>query len=146
MDKRTEHIGRVFLEVASRILENREKPRKYGTGRLLYPSEIKTLFHLGEKPGLSVTELAEISGVTKGAVSQLLNRLDSKGMVIRKEDPSNLSRINIHLTPLGRKAYRGKKAFEKQSHRALAKHLNEMTASELEILERFLNAAKFGIS
>jgi len=146
MSKRAEHIGDVFSEVASKILENRDKPRKYGTGKILYPSEINALTFIGEKPGISVTELAELSGVTKGAVSQLLNRLDAKGMILRKEDPSNLSRINVHLTALGKKAHRGQRAFIRRSRRSLIKHLNGMTSGELDILERFLQAARNGLS
>ncbi len=146
MSKRAEHIGKFFSEVAVKILENRDKPRKYGTGKTLYPSEINTLTYVGERPGISVTELADLTGVTKGAVSQLLNRLDAKGMIVRREDPANLSRVNVHLTQLGKKAHRGQRAFVRKSRRSLINHLKNLSPGELDILEQFLLAAKNGLS
>jgi DNA-binding MarR family transcriptional regulator len=49
--------------------------------------------------------LADMLGVTKGAVSHIIMKLEHKGMVIKDTDPRNLSRLMLRLTSKGERAY-----------------------------------------
>jgi len=71
----------------------------------LYEAEIHMIKAIKENEGIHVTGLADILGVTKGAVSQIIIKLERKGMIVKDTDPRNLSRLRISLTPKGETAY-----------------------------------------
>ena len=49
-----------------------------------------------------MTELARDYGKTKGAVSQILKKVESKGLVYREVDPENDNRYHLFLTDKGK--------------------------------------------
>lgn len=57
------------------------KQRSYGTDALLSRAEIHTIAAVGDKPGINITALADILGITKGAASQMIYKLVEKGTV-----------------------------------------------------------------
>jgi len=77
-------------------------------GEKLHSSEIHLLLHVGqsEENRRNVTRISETFGITKGAVSQTLSRLVSKGMLTKEADETNKNELNLHLTDKGRRAHR----------------------------------------
>jgi DNA-binding MarR family transcriptional regulator len=81
-------------------------PRAFGTGELLTSSEIHLIETIGDQnEQLSVTDLANFIGITKGAVSQMLKKLEYKLLTKKYEDSENLSRSIVKLTSKGKAAY-----------------------------------------
>ncbi len=76
----------------------------YGTGVVIHNSEMLHLEAIRELDEPYVTKLAEKFEVTKGAVSQILIKLEKKELIFKSPDPNNLSRKLIYLTDLGKKA------------------------------------------
>ena len=64
-------------------------PRDFGTGKLLYPSEIHLIETIGKTPGINVTELAKRHGISKAAISQKLKKLEKKDLVERYKNGEN---------------------------------------------------------
>lgn len=77
-----------------------KKPKDFGTGDLLYVTEIHTLHYIAGNPEINVTQLAEISGVTKGAISQTLKRLVNKRYIARYKS-KNKKEVNLRLSDKG---------------------------------------------
>ncbi len=138
-------LNGAFERIIGKITENHRKPRDYGIGEVLYPSEIQTILLIGQNPGISVTELADKNGVTKGAVSQLLNRLDAKELIIRNEDPRNLSRINLDLTPRGKKAFKSYRNRHRKNDLVILKFLESLNEKERETIGGFFKAVEKGL-
>jgi DNA-binding MarR family transcriptional regulator len=89
-----------------KLYEDLEKtPRKFGTDMPLTSSEIHLLELIGDNEGLSVTDIARLQGVTKGAISQNLKRLKAKGFTVSQPDSKNIFRSLILLTNKGKIAY-----------------------------------------
>lgn len=65
-------------------------------------SEIHIIMAIAEHPGIHVGGLAEILGVTKGAVSEILKNW-KKDLIIKEIDNLNLSRYSLNLTEKGKK-------------------------------------------
>ena len=85
-------------------LEN--MPRKFGTDEPLTATEIHLVEIVGDNSeNLSVTDLSNVLGVTKGAISQNLKRLEKKQLILKQEDPHNVSRSIVKLTSKGKTAY-----------------------------------------
>jgi len=64
-------------------------------------SQINTLFRLFHHGPGSVNDLAQHLGVTKAAVSQLLDSLIAAGLVVRSENPEDRRKRLIALTDEG---------------------------------------------
>jgi DNA-binding MarR family transcriptional regulator len=64
-------------------------------------SQVNTLFRLYHHGPSSVNALAEHLGITKAAVSQLLDPLITAGLVVRSENPEDRRRKLIDLTDKG---------------------------------------------
>lgn len=56
---------------------------------------------LFKEEGCSVKEIAERLGITRGAVSQIVERLVQKGPLIRVPDPDDRRSVRITLSPEG---------------------------------------------
>ena len=68
-------------------------PHQYGANTL-YQSEAQIIDHIGEQPGITVTELAAILKKTPSACSQLVRKLRAKGWVTQVRNEAN-NRIRI---------------------------------------------------
>jgi DNA-binding MarR family transcriptional regulator len=67
----------------------------------LSPPQVHLLFSISHYPeGLSVKELAEYSGVTPGAITQFVDVLVEKGLVMRESDTSDRRVVRLKVTPL----------------------------------------------
>ncbi len=59
----------------------------------------------GDNPDKNLTELAHEIGVTKGAISQIVAKLEKKGAIRRFKEDGNAKEIRIELTDKGREIY-----------------------------------------
>ena len=69
----------------------------YGTGEKFTSGEVHLLSYVVDNPGISVTRLAHDNGKTKGAISQMIKRLESKDLIRRESSP--LSDRSVLLYP-----------------------------------------------
>ena len=86
-------------------------PLSFGTGVLMHTKEIHTIQAIGRRPGINVTRLAEQAAVTKGAVSQTVNKLVKKGLVMKTHPPGNDKEVVLELTNLGRIGFQNHEKF-----------------------------------
>ena len=68
--------------------EAHKQPLDYGTGELYSSAEVHSVLRIAEAPGITVTEISHLGGRTKSAVSQIVTRLENRGLVIRKKGPN----------------------------------------------------------
>lgn len=58
-----------------------------------------------EKSATNATRIADRLGVTKGAVSQTLSRLEKKGVLRKTKDPYNRNELTLEFTTFGAAAF-----------------------------------------
>jgi len=108
-------------------------PRTFGSAGSLTPSEIHTIDAIGTEKGIIMSELADRLGVTKGAVTQLVKRLEVKNLIIRTSHPADSRSIILSLTDKGKIAYEA----HKQLHLDFYQHLNNiLSQEEIEIFDK----------
>lgn len=90
-----------ILHQVANLYISTKVPQDYGTGQEYTSVEVHTLKHIADNPGITVTELARDYGKTKGAVSQILKKVEEKGLVYRESDPNNDNKSHLHLTEKG---------------------------------------------
>jgi DNA-binding MarR family transcriptional regulator len=92
---------------------------------------------IGE-PGLTAGRLADLSRLTTGAVTGVLDRLENAGFVDRRPDPDDRRSVTIHPSPA--RAAELRKAGE-PLEKAIRALLARSGAGEREAIGRFLDAA-----
>ena len=126
-----------FYRAVNKFLEKQKKPRHYGLKILLYPAEIDAIKWIGENREISVTRLADLSGVTKGAISQTLARLQQKKILKKTVDPVNKSRIVLKLTTVGHRVFKAYRQKQQRQDKELTRFLASLKSEDIRILKDF---------
>src|SRR5271169_3734262 len=114
MTKASRDIMELFIQAVHKYNALEKVPVKAGSKHDLYHSERHLLDKIGDSPGMNVTEFARAVGITKGAVSQVVTKLEKKGFVRRYKRSSNDKEVFLELTRAGREIYiKHKKTNEK---------------------------------
>jgi DNA-binding MarR family transcriptional regulator len=104
----------------------------------LYPSEIHLMQVINENPDLNAGKMAQKLGISNGAVSQTLTRLERKGIIIKTKDPALKNELTVTFTASGQAAISG---FEKKQAPALTflnNYFKNLSASDQKAIESFL--------
>lgn len=133
-------LSYTFLRVVTKLSEIDRETRYYGTDQPLYEAEIHMIKSIKENEGIHVTGLADMLGVTKGAVSQILKKLEGKGMIIKDTDPRNLSRLILRLTQKGETAYLHHEELHQEFDGLFNAMLKDATEQNKEFLKNFFNS------
>ncbi len=127
-----------FQSIMNLTRQLEKAPKKFGTDKLLSHSEIHLIEIIGDNDGLSVTDIGKHLGITKGAVSQSLKRLEVKGFSFKKTDPENLSRSIVMLTAKGFTAFWAHKHWHETMDGGFLKYMEELKSEEISIIIHFL--------
>jgi DNA-binding MarR family transcriptional regulator len=115
-------------------------PRRFGTDEPLSGTEIHLLELIGDNDeGLSVSDLSRLLGITKGAVSQSLKRIENKGFISKEDDPENLSRLIVKLTFKGKTAYFAHKHWHESMDGGFKEYFLGLDQGKLDFLIEFMN-------
>lgn len=126
------------MNVAAGWMERDAQSRRFGTDTLLYHSEIHLLAFLKDHPGLHAAQIARLLGLTRGAVSQTLARLVTKGFVVKQRDPENCRRIRLTLTEKGLTACKNHETLHRRNEQLISEILKDADESRLAFLRDFL--------
>ncbi len=88
------------------------------------------------KPGISAGQIAELLHVHPSTLTGILQRLEQRGMVTRKDDPADGRRTLLNLSAKGRKVVTGKAS---PSESAIKKVLAKMPG-KVDAARELLNA------
>ena len=142
----TEIMVHKFEKVMNKYNASEKKPRYYGTKDLLYRSEIHTIDAIGKNNKINVTQLAQYLGITKGAVSQMVDKLIKKGMVDKKTVYENEVEVSLELTEKGILVNNGHEEYHKELYSKISKRLSYLSDKNIEafldilsILDDFLD-------
>ncbi len=94
-----------FLRMVNKYNAMEKYPLSFGTEHKFYHSERHLLDIVGKNLKMNISEFARFNGVTKGAVSQSVAKLESKGALRRYKEAGNDKEVFIELTDKGREIY-----------------------------------------
>ncbi len=115
-----------------------QAPKQFGTDQSMSHTEIHLIEMIGNNEGSSVTDISTLMGVTKGAVSQTLKRLEKKGFTIKKTDPDNLSRNLVELTAKGKTAYWAHRDWHETMDGGFREYLQNLDPEQAAVILDFL--------
>lgn len=147
--KISQEIVERFIRLANKYRQLEKIPVEYGTDQMLYHSERHMLDQIGDHPEMNMSEFARVMGVTRGAVSQVVQKLESKGVVKRRRSIDNQKEVFLELTATGRQVYRKHQQINKASIQPLVEELNKYSDDKVYFLldmfkwfDGFLDAAR----
>lgn len=137
-DHDTKKIIKLYFQSMDLFKEFENTPRDFGSGDLLYKSEIHTLETIGHHPGINLTELAEEMRVTKSAVSKFTAKLLDKDLIEKQMEEGNKKEVLFYLTSKGQTAFKGHEQFQKAAFSGILDLINSLDQHEKNFLIGFL--------
>ncbi len=131
-------VMELFRAVVLKKHRQDKEPHRFGTGEILFQSEMFLLEVIGENRGPSVTDLADQLGITKGAVSQTLKKLTRKKLVDKRIDPNNRARATLELTSAGKRAFLAHRNWHRAVDAGFKEYLGSLSDGQLVFLSQFL--------
>ena len=128
-----------FSKIQYRINSNDKKPRNFGTKHALYQSEIHFIDAIEPGDGIIASQVAQKLGVTKGAVTQIADKLVKKGLIEKYKRPDNKKEVYIKLTSDGKIAYDRHRLFHKQLGDKMIAYLDSLSPAQMQALTGLLN-------
>ncbi len=130
----------LFIRINKKFNELESLTIDIGNGEKLYPSELHVLDALGNNYANTVTDLSKKFGITKGAVSQVVNKLFDKGF-LNKDRKSGFKEVILSPTDKGWMAFEIMddlhKKLEDQFFINMGVVESEKMDSFVEIMEKF---------
>ncbi len=150
MDKKTKALSRSiddvliqFLRIINKYNRFDKVPMDFGIEDKLFPIEIHTIDAIGKNPEINVTKLAQITGVTKGAVSQKIRILESKELVRKVKGVQNNKEIQLELTEKGWLAYEGHELFHSEMYLDIIQEMKDLTVDQYEMYGDMLDKIEY---
>jgi len=103
-----------------------------GNGEKLYPSEFHIIEAIGNNRGNKVTELSQKFGITKGAVSQVVNKLYEKGYVHKERNIKFGKEIILSLTEKGQNAFEIQAKLHRKMETEFIKYLKSFEPEQID--------------
>ena len=139
---RLQLIGKLMEQIvksAADVTVFQEKPRKYDREdqETLYMREVHFAVALGPEESITMSEMAERLHVTRGAVTQMADRLERKGYVVRVKAPGDKRQTMVSLTEKGRALRAEHIAYDRKEHLYISELFGEFSDEDLEKFIRY---------
>jgi DNA-binding MarR family transcriptional regulator len=135
-------LSEAWIRVLNKMIAHEKSPRDFGSGDLLYCSEIHTLMAIGKNPDINLTNLSRLLGISRSAITQMIRKLAAKDLVGKQKDPANDKEIRVRLTPRGTIAYHGHEQHHAKIYARMHRNLGDPTDEEIALILRFLAAVE----
>jgi DNA-binding MarR family transcriptional regulator len=135
-----EGILDLIYKAHRRLVELESTPRDFGTGELLYSSDLHTVEAVARQPGCNLTQLAGSLGVSKPAASKFTRKLLRAGYLEREKQPGSAKEVSFSLSPKGRKAEQAHQRFTRKVFGPLQAIESGLSASDRQVIRSFLEA------
>lgn len=134
------HLIDLFLKILHLYSVINRKPKDYGTGDMLYLTEIHTIRIVGENENLNMTGLAKLMGVTRGAISQTMRKLVAKNYIIKENSGTNRKEFTLRLSEKGKIVFKGQESFQQELFSFAETLYDQAKASDRELVDRLFIA------
>lgn len=113
-----------FYRITNKINKMRNTPLSFDGTKPLNTAAIHLIDIIGKHKGYNLTEIADILGFTKGAVSQMTSKLERENLIMKQKHATNDKDVYFCLTEEGRRVYEG----HEKLHEGLYTRLEEIFA------------------
>ena len=134
-------ISRLTEKVLHKYYQLEKQPREYSPGVVLKQAEIHTISLIGDYPDINISTLAKMRGITRGGASQMVYKLEEKGLIRKRISPTTDNEVCLSLTDIGQKAYQAHIQYHEETNSDFLKELEnipeEYATYLIKLLEHF---------
>ena len=134
-------ISRLVEKVLHKYYQLEKQPREYIPGIALKQAEIHTISLIGDYPDINISTLAKMRGITRGGASQMVYKLEEKGLIRKRISPTTDNEVCLSLTDIGQKAYQAHIQYHEETNSDFFKELEnipeEYATYLIKLLEHF---------
>lgn len=131
LEKSFDRMLEQLLQIVERFNKQHKKGHDFGSGDLLFPSEIHTIQAIGDHKNINITDLAVALKVTKPTISERAKKLERLDLIQRQEAVDNMKMVILHLTVQGWIAYKGHEAHHKKMFDHFQKQFGSNSADQI---------------
>lgn len=136
-----EAMMQALFEMARYITVYENTPRRYQQ-QDLYMTEVHAIHLIATREGLNLTQLAKLTNRTKGAISQMIEKLRRRGLVEKRQSPQNASELVLCLTREGYEIYHYHQEMEKKIYALFLKRMPQLSEQDFKTCLRVLEGIK----
>jgi DNA-binding MarR family transcriptional regulator len=133
----SKEIMMIFLRIVSKYNSLEKIPVKHDALHAIFHSERHMLDRIGDTTDLNITELARSVGVTKGAISQVIKKLENKGLVRKFKKGSSDKEVFVELTDDGKRIHDERTKLNAETLIPLDEELSRYSDNEIALLISF---------
>ena len=138
MSQDRELVAKILDSIATLVSLDKKRVVTH-EGEKLHPSEVQLLMFLYHIQDTNITAIAEKMGLTKGAISQTLSRLQKKGIISKEMFPKKKNELHVQFTESGEQLMnqlnKGKKSVEGKYRR----YIQTLSEKEKQAISNFLD-------
>ncbi|MBP2643414.1 MAG: MarR family transcriptional regulator [Firmicutes bacterium] len=127
-----------MIRLLNKVNQTNKVPSDYGTGQILYQSEIHTIEAINNHENVNASELAAILGITNGAINQVTNKLVKKGLIEHYRMNNNKKEVYYRLTSKGKIANTEHSKYHEKTYLNMTQYLDELNPDNIKIINTFL--------
>lgn len=127
-------MAEIITRFGSFFVENSAKD--YGTGEKMHTVEIHILSYIADNPGILSVQVAKDWNRTKGAVSQIIKKLEAKELIYKMKEAGEKNQLHLYVTEKGKQLDQFHKQYDTERYQIFAQKISE-EFSEEEIVAGF---------
>lgn len=135
-----------FIKVNNLLTQIQKKPISITKDMKMSTSMIHLIEMIGNYPYLTITELANYLGVTKGAISQQIPTLKKLKLICITQDENNKKNKLISLTNDGLEIFNAHKNLHQELYDSIQDKLKNFSQENLQMILDILSQISFGIA
>jgi len=136
--KTTESFADHISQTINKLIFLEKKSIVEIDGVRLFPSEIHLMLVIEADRSVNAVTMAKRLGISKGAVSQTLTRLEKKGVLQKRKDPAYKNELTAHFTALGEKALQQHRNLRASLLNEYDAYLDTITEPDRQVIQKFL--------
>ena len=128
-----------FMRITNKINELHNCHINFNGSLQLSIGEIHLIECIGKHQGANVTEISNILGNTRGAVSQMAKKLEKKGLIVKTKKGDNNKEIILQLSKEGKKIFLEHEKLHDSLYKEILSSLNNQSLESIEFIKDTLN-------
>lgn len=120
-----------FLRTTKKFNEFEKMSIELENNERLYPSEFHIIEAVGNNRANKVTELSQKFHITKGAVSQVVNKLHDKGFINKERNKDFGKEIVLSLSEKGQRAFEIQNKMHKKMEKEFVSYLESFSPEQI---------------
>lgn len=134
-----ENLMDTIYEMSRLVKEYEMTPKYYGIKQKLYMLEAHTIRRIGNQKNITISDLAEQTGRTKGSVSVLIDKLVEKRLVIKEQNNSDKRKWILKLTNLGQEVFNYHENLDRTNYSRILDCIKDISDSQIQETDNLIS-------